>query len=743
MTFATPLIAAIAAAIAIPSLIILYFLKLRRRDMEVSSTLLWKKAIQDLQANAPFQKLRNNILLILQLIALLIALFAIAQPEFRGRGAAAGRQIILIDRSASMSADDGLAKGADGTNAAAAVDDASKELRLEIAKKKALELIAAMREPTLFDDKAEEAMVIAFDSAAEVRQTFTSNKTDLKRAVESITATDAPSLLEPAFEIARAYTGTKKFEDQVQENAGFVPGGTPATFHIFSDGRLPDADKVKTTDAIDTVVYHAMGDKSTVNLGITTLRADRSFDQPARVNIYIGLQSTDLARRNVSVEASIDGTTLGIYDTQIREATPAVGADAAGADGKDAVAKTQLTPGLGGIVLPIDRAEGGTATVRITSTGADALSRDNVAYLAIPPAKRLSVVLVTRGNLFTETALRGMNLSQFDVKTPEQFQQMLDAGQTAQYDVFVFDRVLPEVKAGEAPPTTPPAPSTAAGSAAGTKPGAPTGGSRGPGLPPGRSLVLGVVPPPPLGLIDQGPGEPGVIVDFQRDHPALRMSSLDKINISKTRKVAVEADSPVKVLARDQHGPALVEITDSATLALVVPFDVGETDWPFDPGWVLFLARSVMYLSETQSGALSEGVRVGDTLATRLPPGASEVRLTQPDGTRTPLEAASDGIVSYGPIQRSGIYTVSWIGQATATDVTDSGRAQRAIAANLLDPSESDLGTVPELSMGSDVFQATPDKQVNLTRKLWPWLLLGALAIVMLEWYVYNRKVAI
>lgn len=737
MTFATPLIAAIAAAIAVPALIILYFLKLRRRDMEVSSTLLWKKAIQDLQANAPFQKLRNNILLVLQLIALLIALFAIAQPEFRGRGAAAGRQIILIDRSASMSADDGLASESGGTNAAASADESSKELRLEIAKKKALELIAAMREPTLFDDKAEEAMVIAFDSAAEVRQTFTSNKADLKRAVESITATDAPSLLEPAFEIARAYTGTKKFEDQVQENAGFVPGGTPATFHIFSDGRLPDADKVKTTDAIDTVVYHAMGDQSTVNLGITTLRADRSFDQPARVNIYIGLQSTDLARRNVSVEASIDGTTLGIYDTQIREATSAVGADAAGEDGKDTVAKTQITPGLGGIVLPIDRAEGGTATVRITSTGPDALSRDNVAYLAIPPAKRLSVVLVTRGNLFTETALRGMNLSQFDVKTPEQFQQMLDAGQTAQYDVFVFDRVLPEVKAGEAVAPPP-------GTNSATKPGTPaTGGSRGPGLPPGRSLVLGAVPPPPLGLIDQGPGEPGVIVDFQRDHPALRMSSLDKINISRTRKVAVEADSPVKVLARDQHGPALVEITDSATLALVVPFDVGETDWPFDPGWVLFLARSVMYLSETQSGALSEGVRVGDTLATRLPPGASEARLTQPDGTRTPLEAASDGIVSYGPIQRSGIYTVSWVGQATATDVTDSGRAQRAIAANLLDPAESDLGTVPELSMGSEVFQATPDKQVNLTRKLWPWLLLGALAIVMLEWYVYNRKVAI
>ena len=45
-SFLNPWSAALAAGIAVPALLVLYFLKLRRREMPVSSTLLWRKAIQ-------------------------------------------------------------------------------------------------------------------------------------------------------------------------------------------------------------------------------------------------------------------------------------------------------------------------------------------------------------------------------------------------------------------------------------------------------------------------------------------------------------------------------------------------------------------------------------------------------------------------------------------------------------------------------------------------------------------------
>src|SRR6059036_2986282 len=104
--FLNPLPAVIAAAIAIPALLILYFLKLRRRERTVPSTLLWRKAIQDLQVNAPFQKLRRNLLLLLQMLLLLLLVLALSRPVANYYRGAGRTSVIIIDRSGSMSAHD-------------------------------------------------------------------------------------------------------------------------------------------------------------------------------------------------------------------------------------------------------------------------------------------------------------------------------------------------------------------------------------------------------------------------------------------------------------------------------------------------------------------------------------------------------------------------------------------------------------------------------------------------------------
>src|SRR5262249_32710424 len=48
------------------AIVLLYFLKLKRKPLQVPSTFLWRKSIEDLHVNALFQWLRDNVLLLLQ-----------------------------------------------------------------------------------------------------------------------------------------------------------------------------------------------------------------------------------------------------------------------------------------------------------------------------------------------------------------------------------------------------------------------------------------------------------------------------------------------------------------------------------------------------------------------------------------------------------------------------------------------------------------------------------------------------
>src|SRR3954466_11203804 len=84
--FATPLGATAWAVLAgVPvGIIALYFLKLRRRPVEVPSTLLWRRCLEDLHVNSLFQRLRKNLLLFLQLLVALLAMLALLGPRVQG-----------------------------------------------------------------------------------------------------------------------------------------------------------------------------------------------------------------------------------------------------------------------------------------------------------------------------------------------------------------------------------------------------------------------------------------------------------------------------------------------------------------------------------------------------------------------------------------------------------------------------------------------------------------------------------
>jgi Ca-activated chloride channel homolog len=104
MQFLSPLGFWLAGS-AIP-ILLLYMLKLRRKQVQVSSTLLWTQLLRDQQANAPWQKLKRNLLLILQLLILAALVIALARPAVQVPAVASGSVIVLLDASASMNSTD-------------------------------------------------------------------------------------------------------------------------------------------------------------------------------------------------------------------------------------------------------------------------------------------------------------------------------------------------------------------------------------------------------------------------------------------------------------------------------------------------------------------------------------------------------------------------------------------------------------------------------------------------------------
>jgi hypothetical protein len=101
----------------------MYILKQRHEEKEISSIYLWQQVLMEAEASTPFQRLKSNILFILQLLILLLGIFALTSPFLKLGNKNYENLIIVIDTTGSMSA------------------FGQKETRLEEAKKKGEEII--------------------------------------------------------------------------------------------------------------------------------------------------------------------------------------------------------------------------------------------------------------------------------------------------------------------------------------------------------------------------------------------------------------------------------------------------------------------------------------------------------------------------------------------------------------------------------------------------------------------------
>jgi len=601
--FLTPLAFA-WLGIAVP-VVALYFLKLRRRKMQVSSTWLWVRSVQDFRVNAPFQRLRKSLLLLLQLLLIAIATFALTQPIGRTTPPEDKRWVFLIDRSASMQMKDVAPS------------------RLDKAKETAKQLLSGA-------GPRDEAMVIAFSNRAQIMTPFTGSRADAERAIDAIRPADSATRAQEAFRIAVSAV-------QPYKNREIV---------ILSDGRL---EALQGAEGIDVRYVPIGGEPRNAAITAIDVRRPGKTDEPWTV--FVQLDNSYKEAQELPVELYVN--------TQLK-----------------AVKKVQIAAATSGAVI-FEVARPTPEVVQVQIAMEDDLAVDNSAWFVVKQ-ERARILLASAGNFFLEKAVT-------HVKDVEAFRTSdIAAASLGEYDAVVLDQIMPD------------------------------------NLPDGRYLILGATPKwedvKQVGTLDQP-----AVMDWSRRHPVARGVNFSDIFIKSAPKLSLPGYATPVVEAAD--APLVYAWEKGRTRAVVVVFNVLDSDWPLRLSFPLFLANVFDWLRDEGKSH----PKPGEPLRLRLAEGEKELEVTTPARRTEKLAGEPGRDVVFGDTDSVGLYGVK------RKDVA------RPVALNLLDPQESNGTVAKELRIGGGKVAAVQGLG-PIALPLWKWFAAGVLALLLIEWAVYHRR---
>ena len=653
---------------AIPPLILaLYFLKLKRQPLEVPSTYLWHRTIEDLHVNSLWQRLRQSILLFLQLLLIILIMLACLRPNWQGRKLSGDRFIFLVDTSASMSATD-LGK-----------------TRLEAAKEQIADLIEQMK-------SSDSAMIISFSDIPWIEQEFTNNRRRLRRALAEVQPTHRTSNLDEALRYAAGLANPADSRER-ESDVISVADALPATLYIFSDGNVPDVSNFSLGN-LDPL-YTRMGSDDCENVGIVAFSAERHPENPNRLQIFGRIEhftrentSEDAAEATVDVEVDVflDNTLVDAQRVQIREG------------------------GTGGFDVSLDNIDSGILKMEIQNS--DHLKVDNEAYASVNPSRRAKVLVVSPGNEPLELALETEQVKKVAkiTREPPSFLSKPIYGKQAAgglYDLIIFDQCAPQE------------------------------------MPQSNTLFVGQLPP----MDSWGAGEKQEIpqiIDMDRAHPLMQFIEMGNVNILEARPLKPPPGSTILIdsdlVQNDAEHSAIFAIAprdgfEDAVMGFnIIDMAAGEanTDWHIRISFPLFVNNLLRYMGGMAGRFEARtNVKPGKPIVIRTETPATKIDVETPRGERSTIGRGSLGHFTFANTDQIGVYTIR---------EEASQAVPRRFTVNLFDREESDIWPQPDLEIGHETVKGQLAWEPT-RREAWKYVLIIALAILLLEWYVFNRRV--
>lgn len=465
---------------------------------------------------------------------------------------------------------------------------------------------------------------------------LTYNRSEALRAVQSAQPAETGGNLPEALALAAAMV---------------APFAAP-TIEVFTDGGFAEPRDVDTGRA--RLQYHIVGERAdNAGIVVTDLREER--DAPGRFALFA------LIRHNASQERRY---TVDLWrENNLVDAQEVV------------VPPRSEMPVLFRQLAPSDRPE----ELRVQLDVRDALACDNIGYAVLHPVRALRVLLVSKGNLFLETALT------LDPRTQVEKTATPPAEGTARYDVVVYDNLVPA-----SPPE-------------------------------GNTVFIGKIaewfPVVPL-----QPVQNSVVVDWHHTHPVMRYVDLASVRLSRATPVLPQAGT--ETLAEVGEGAVMVSWQKGGRRWLLVTFDVTESDLPLRVAFPVMMLNALRWLTAPAESAEKGAVVAGGLAVIPAPNNLERVTIQLPDGKRTEV-SVQDGAAPFEETLRTGFYRCVETGYL--------------FAVNLAQREETDL-QVRSHSPSEQGGASAGLRKVLARREWWQWLAGALLVVLALEWLMYHRR---
>ncbi|WP_010270180.1 vWA domain-containing protein [Paenibacillus senegalensis] len=228
-------------ALSLPAIIVMYLFKRKYIDTPVSSHLLWNKVLREMEANRPWQKLKNRLLMLLQLLAAALIVLALMSPYVWSNDRAQDHVVFVLDNSASMQ-----------------TRLADHELtRFEYAKRSLLDWA---------DKEARNSRytLISLGNSPEVWLSAAASKDSLAAALAEL----------------QPYYGKAAYDEGMSLASALTRGSDDAEIRLYTDGQWLDSGSGLAFDVPVTVETIGAGEQDNlqvVQFGVGRTQADRSL----------------------------------------------------------------------------------------------------------------------------------------------------------------------------------------------------------------------------------------------------------------------------------------------------------------------------------------------------------------------------------------------------------------------------------------------------------------------------------